>query len=200
MHCRTAHQWKPSLSSVHGEDGKGTWAQRKGRSGSTSHSHWSFHACSNRKQYKWSSLPTVAYQMQWAHINPCFRNAFEITKAFLGHRATHGPLAITHGKIRTQRQVKENYWNDKFIAGCENVNDSGAQRSLTDILWKGSVKAPVLFAKQRETWHDFTKRLLPPKSFHVGSTMGLAMFDTAVCCQWPKTPKIFTHCVNLVPS
>ena len=37
-------------------------------------------ACSNRKQYRWFSLPTVAYQMQWVHINPCVQNAFEVSK------------------------------------------------------------------------------------------------------------------------
>ena len=52
----------------------------------------------NRKQYRWFSIPTIAYQMQWVHINQCVRNAFEVSKPrFLGHRTTHGPLAITHG-------------------------------------------------------------------------------------------------------
>ena len=80
----TAHQWKPCLSSAHGEDGRGTWAQCKGRSSSENtmqrHHVTLFHACSNRKQYRWFSLPTVAYQMQWVHINQCVRNALKYQK------------------------------------------------------------------------------------------------------------------------
>ena len=102
----TAHQWKPCLSSAHGEDGRGTWAQCKGRSSSENtmqrHHVTLFHACSNRKQYRWFSLPTVAYQMQCVHINQCVRNALKYqSHGFLGHRTTHGPLAITHGKNGT---------------------------------------------------------------------------------------------------
>jgi len=34
----------------------------------TQYSNLKFHACSNLKQYKWFSLPTVACQMQWGHL------------------------------------------------------------------------------------------------------------------------------------
>ena len=61
-----AHQWKPCLSSAHGEDGRGTRARCKGRSGSENtmqrHHVTLFHVCSNhnRKQCRWFSFPTVA--------------------------------------------------------------------------------------------------------------------------------------------
>ena len=52
--------------------------------------------------------------------NQCVRNAFEVSKPrFLGHQTTHGPLAITHGKNGTQRQVRRKTnrkaWNDELI-------------------------------------------------------------------------------------
>ena len=112
---------------------KGNLAPCKGRSSSENtmqrHHVTLFHAYSNRKQYKWFSLPTVVYQMQWMHINPCVRNAFEVSKPrFLGHRTTHGPLAITHGKNGTRqvwRKTIRTVWNDEFIgAHIHNMHRS----------------------------------------------------------------------------
>ena len=51
-------------------------------------------------------FPTVAYQMQWAHIDQCVRNDFEVSKPrFLGHTGqVMGPWQSHRGN-GAQRQM-----------------------------------------------------------------------------------------------
>ena len=59
-----------------------------------------FHACSNRKQYRWFSLPTVAYQMQCVHINQCVRNALKYqSHVFWDTRQLMGPWQSHTGRM-----------------------------------------------------------------------------------------------------
>ena len=92
-----------------------------------------FHAYSNRKQYKWFSLPTVVYQMQWMHLT----HVFGMLLKYQSHVFWDTGRLMGPGQSHTGRMGLKDRCEGKLLGQSETTSSLALTYTIcTGLFWQ----------------------------------------------------------------